>query len=98
MKLIRDEYAKIIPDEKWYNETNKISQFQFIKAKIYEELEELQVTNFEDISEWGDLFEILSTMAEFKGYDAPSILDAQMQKYEKYGGFENFVILKSNHS
>lgn len=95
MKLIRDKYDKLIPAERLHTETDKDMQYNYLRSKICEELQELIDTDCTDVYEWADLHEALFAMQQFKGIQSDQVREAQLDKFERLGGFEKFLILKS---
>lgn len=66
----------------------------FLKSKLDEEVAELKATNFKDIFEYADVFEVLIAIAEKEGISFNEIQAAMSQKNEKVGRFKRGWILK----
>lgn len=93
-KLIRDNYESIIDTDRMYIAEDISEKFIFLKDKIYEELEELSETAFNDIEEYADVIEVIYAMAEFQGIYRDEIETARINKLKKRGGFKKWLILK----
>lgn len=66
----------------------------FLKSKLDEEVAELKASNFKDIFEYADVFEVLIAIAEKEGISFNEIQVAMSQKNEKVGRFKRGWILK----
>lgn len=93
MKLIRDNYATIINPNCMVAVTEE-EALELAIAKIDEELQELKDSNFEDINEFADVFEILLSVAERKGFGFDQLWAAKSKKFFEKGGFGMNLALK----
>jgi predicted house-cleaning noncanonical NTP pyrophosphatase (MazG superfamily) len=96
MKLIRDKYEDIIENNKIFKVDNNdtILKKHLLHQKLKEEINELIDSDFKDIYEYADVLEVLETLIYFNNIQQSEVLEKKKEKKEKYGGFENFLILK----
>lgn len=93
MKLIRDNYIAIIP----LNELEcygKNYDIQHLKDKLDEEIQELKVSNFNDIEEYADVLEVLDELAIRNNISLDEIYKVKNKKNILKGQFKNGVFLK----
>jgi len=95
-KLIRDGYVNII-DHKDLDITPKtdVEKLHLILDKIKEEATEFLESNQRDPKELGDLMEVIVGWGAMNGFSLDLINAQRKDKLKKYGGFENFVVLKN---
>lgn len=94
-KLIRDNYTRMIEPERLSFSICDNHKFKLLQEKILEEIEELSLSEYEDINEWGDVIETLFAMLSFKGIDIRDVERARINKKLDLGGFNSFLVLKS---
>jgi len=87
VKLVRDKYINIIPKDQIEILTDEQSH-QWLVAKIAEETQEIIDSNFNDISEYADVFEILIALAKKNGFTKADILRARNTKLKDKGSFD----------
>lgn len=93
-KLIRDKLVDIFEPERTYVVTDKETQFEYLEAKLVEELNELTDSHYNDTEEFADVLEVLESIAHFKDLKWDDILKRKQDKLQMRGGFKNFIILK----
>ena len=92
-KLIRNKIAdKIIDSEivviKDQKELNELYFF-----KILEELQEIQLSDYRDVSEFGDLMQVVFSFARINGFSKAALLDTIFKKSEECGIHKNQVLI-----
>lgn len=93
MKLIRDKYLQIIP----LNELEiKGADYdiKYLKEKLEEELNELKQSDFKDIKEYADVFEVLEELALRNNIPILQIMIEKIQKNKDKGRFKNGIFFK----
>ena len=93
MKIIRDKYKDIIDPSKLMSVSGE-TKTQMLVEKIKEELDELAETDYSDITEFGDVVEVLFAIAGLSGITSDEILKGMKRKSEKYGKFNDGLVLK----
>lgn len=94
MKLIRDNTPDlqrgttrfVRDDEEWDI---------LLRAKLMEEAAEVSASTSKEemIAEFGDLYEVMLTLAGKKGIELEQIISSAVAKYERKGGFEVGTVL-----
>ena len=91
-KLIRDKYVDIIEAERLSNCDEEALPTLLIE-KLSEELTELDESEWQDVNEYGDVLEVLYAIAKFNGVSIEDINHARIVKAEKYGKFNEGLLL-----
>jgi len=97
MKLIRDNYVKIIPEERLFVVDPKTTPDvfkEYVVAKIYEELDELAESGYKDITEYADVYEVFLKLMEINNVTLEEVINARVSKREQFGGFDDGLILR----
>jgi predicted house-cleaning noncanonical NTP pyrophosphatase (MazG superfamily) len=95
MKLIRDGYVNMIPEERLDTSSKDYeTKLELILEKIKEEIIEYLKTKGRNPEELGDIMEAVIGLGELHGFDFGIINAQRKDKHRKYGGFKNFVVLK----
>jgi predicted house-cleaning noncanonical NTP pyrophosphatase (MazG superfamily) len=93
-KLIRDGYAEILKPDDWRQiRSGSPEHFEFLEDKVLEELTELKESDFLDVSEYGDLLEVIQSMAELKGIPWNLVVASNVEKSVSRGRFIDGIIL-----
>lgn len=98
-KLVRDKIVDIMiknnQNPNFYISENDSEFYSFLKEKLNEEITEfLNAENTEEeISEMGDILEVLDAICEFKKLDCKTIKDKKELKKNERGGFNKRLIL-----
>jgi predicted house-cleaning noncanonical NTP pyrophosphatase (MazG superfamily) len=93
-KLVRDKIPDIIKrnGEKSFTHVAEDNEYwEKLKDKLREEINEFLEN--QTIEEIADIFEVITAINEFKGWDLKKIIKMQKEKREKRGGFKNKIIL-----
>ena len=71
-----------------------------LRAKLSEEIGELQRTGYSDVGEFADVLEVLVCLAGEAGLSLSDILEARVRKADQKGSFEGgyFLISGVNHT
>ena len=98
LKLIRDKYKDIIPQDELIDGStlDHDSKEKFLYLKLLEEVDEIRTSEFNDPREYADVLEVLEAMANFHGVDLVDILTAKADKVQKFGKFNDMLILSNN--
>lgn len=92
-KLIRDNYATIIEQER-LSTAGKAQRLQYLKDKVNEELKELAESNYLDPLEYGDVIETIYAIGNLHNITNETIDVVRKAKKERFGGFEDFLLLE----
>ena len=96
MKLIRDGYVNIIDKDKLdLTEKNEIQKLDLILDKIKEEAIEFLESKQKDPKELADLMEVIIGWGQMNNLSFDIINHLRKEKNKEFGGFENFVVLKT---
>jgi len=95
-KLIRDKYIEHIAKDRLFYEKDHRKQFEFLLKKLKEELAELEETDYNDIDEWADVLDVIYAMLSHKEIYMDEVLLNRKIKNIKFGGFDDFLILRLN--
>ncbi|TAN33044.1 phosphoribosyl-ATP pyrophosphohydrolase [Patescibacteria group bacterium] len=93
-KLVRDKIPEIIKakgGQAVYHIAGSEEYWKKLKEKLLEELGEF--FSSESPHDLGDLYEVLNSMRDFKGYDAVELEKIRATKAEDRGGFKEKIIL-----
>ena len=92
-KLIRDSLADVIKHDK-VRVFKDIEEYEtLLKNKLIEELDELKESEYTDVTEYADVFEVLETLAEYFGnITFADIREEQLLKVKERGGFTSGVV------
>jgi len=98
MKLIRDGYVGVIPDDQ-LDTTIKSSEekLNLILDKIKEEATEYLESHQRDPNELADLLQVIIDWGNMNGHSFDLVNNLRKEKYNKLGGFRNFVVLKEEN-
>ena len=91
IKLIRDSIPGM-PDDKWI-EIPKSEVPMYLKAKLNEEIKELKDSDYKDLDEFADVFEVLYSLARLQRFRPKDIEIARTIKVKERGGFSNKVLI-----
>ena len=95
MKLIRDGYVGITPADQLDTTIKSPEQkLNLILDKIKEEATEYLESSQRDPNELADLMQVIVDWGNMNGYSFDLVNHLRKEKYNKLGGFENFVVLK----
>jgi len=93
-KLIRDKLDLVISAKELEVVRSTSEEYlMLITEKLYEELEELENSNFDDIDEYADVIEVLITIAKTKGISKEDIWARRIEKLYEKGGFSKGLVL-----
>lgn len=67
---------------------------KYLKEKLEEELNELKQSDFKDIQEYADVFEVLEELALRNNIPILQIMIEKIQKNKDKGRFKNGIFLK----
>jgi predicted house-cleaning noncanonical NTP pyrophosphatase (MazG superfamily) len=94
LKLIRDKYISEIPKERLTTVSPTSKEYrEFLIDKLFEELKELEHTNWKDLDEYADVYEVFTKIMELNGVTAEQVISTKARKRALLGGFDNGVIL-----
>ena len=91
IKIVRDKYKEIIPAEQLSVLSDEEAQ-NYLFAKIAEEANEMKDSNFKDIDEYADVFEVLIAIAKLNGFNKADILKARNKKNREKGSFDEKLL------
>jgi len=96
-KLVRDRIPDVIKENGDVVATGRLPEIERprqLLGKIVEELQELvQAEGDAQLAELADIYELLSSYIENKGYDWDSVAATAARKRDRRGGFEDGVVL-----
>ena len=97
-KLVRDKIPNIIEEkgEKAYTRIlNDDEYFKELLIKLEEETKEVIGTNNNEdlLEELGDVYEVIKSIAEAKGFSTEDIVEVADEKRSKRGGFKDKIFL-----
>ena len=92
-KLIRDNLAEVISAKDLKKSTDDDDFINLLLAKLDEELEELAFSDYKDVEEYADVFEVLFAIAKFHGMSREDVINTRIKKFDKRGGFDKRLIL-----
>ncbi len=96
MKLIRDFLASRIPKYELMFTDNQDEIDGLLRAKLHEEIQELEQSGFTDPEEYADVLEVLETIAARQGVSMAKILETKRDKFLDKGGFQTGLIWTGN--
>ena len=95
MKLIRDKYIDIIPEDKLDTAPKDYeTKLNLILDKIKEEIIEFLESGCRDPKELGDIVEAVIGLGEMHDISFDTVNHLRKIKLKEFGGFKNFVVLK----
>lgn len=94
IKLIRDKYDEVIPEDELEICTDPEVLRTFLEAKLAEEITELMDSNFKDVDEYADVLEVLFTLGSFNDITKEEMQSRRVKKLYEKGGFSKGLILK----
>jgi predicted house-cleaning noncanonical NTP pyrophosphatase (MazG superfamily) len=99
-KLIRDKIPDVIKQAGLECETTILDEDQYYQAlisKLLEEVHKLETaeSNGQMLQELADVYEIILSLLNAKGYTISELEDLRHNKYLESGGFEKGLCLKS---
>ena len=89
-KLIRDHIPGVTSD--MYIEVDKKTAYEYLVKKLDEEIQELKDSDFKDVNEYGDVLEILYSIAKYNKLTQKDIEVARSIKFKERGGFSNKIL------
>jgi predicted house-cleaning noncanonical NTP pyrophosphatase (MazG superfamily) len=95
-KLVRDKIPEIIEKDGKTCEIEILSDEKYLEmvdAKLDEELAEYHKDK--NVEELADLLEVIYAAVEARGSSVEELEAVRMNKYEKRGGFEKKILLKT---
>lgn len=95
-KLVRDNIPEIIEKsgKRALVDTLSDEEYEiFLERKLDEEVNEYH--DSKNVEELADILEVVIALAKTKGYDFSKLVDLQVQKAAKRGGFEKKILLIS---
>lgn len=95
-KLIRDLLDQRIPADQLRIERDPVRLEAALVDKFGEESRELAASRFADVSEYGDVFEVLYALAARRGITPAMIESARVAKLKAKGGFDRGLIYLPN--
>lgn len=95
-KLIRSKIVEYLKKDEWENEYNVAELNKLYALKIREELQEIQVSNHDDIMEFVDLIQVVYQFAKINGFTKEQIRDARIAKMAEKGWFGTTVLTNLN--
>lgn len=96
-KLVRDKIPEIIKakgGEYRIHIADEAQYWQKLKDKFLEEVSEFNKS--EDIDEMVDIFEVITAINEFKGWQVERIVNLQKDKREQRRAFSQRIILEES--
>lgn len=96
-KLIRNKYKDIIPHNKLsvVSPTESPIQYKkFLIDKIHEELDELAETDYTDIDEFADIYEVFLNIMKMQGITEQEVREARLKKLKLRGSFSDGLLLQ----
>ena len=97
-KLIRDKLSNVIPDNELELAGSEVELQGLLRAKLFEELNELNDSNYKDVDEYADLMEVILTIAEIEGVTKVDIEARRIEKLYERGGFNKGLILNRGNT
>ena len=98
-KLIRDGYVGIIPAEDLDTSLKTPEQkLDLILDKIKEEALEYLESSQRDPNELADLMQVIIDWGKMNKHSFDMVNHLRKEKFNKLGGFENFVVLKGRNT
>ena len=93
-KLIRDKYVNNIEDERLTMVSPTSTEYrEFLIDKLFEEIRELEDSDWKDVNEYADVYEVFQTLLKLNGITEEEVIRAKVSKHALLGGFENGIIL-----
>ena len=93
-KLIRDKLDLVISAKELEVVRPASQEYScLIQDKLYEELKELENSNFNNVDEYADIFEVLIAIAKTKGISKDEILSRRIEKLSEKGAFTKGLVL-----
>jgi len=86
-KLIRDHIEGVDYDE--VEDLCPLEAYEYLKAKLHEEIDELIESDYKDPYEYADILEVLMTLARYNKVKWVSVKVARRIKLIEKGGFSN---------
>jgi len=94
LKLIRDKYVNNIDDERLTRVSPTSTEYRdFLIDKLFEEIRELEESDFKDVNEYADVYEVFQTLLKINNITEEQVIRAKISKHALLGGFENGIIL-----
>ncbi len=93
-KLIRDSIPGM-PDNAWRTGTKQES-YEFLKGKLWEEVQELTDSGYKDLDEFADVLQVLMDLAKKAKFRFTDVEVARSIKLKARGGFSNKILLKKD--
>lgn len=94
LKLIRDKYVnEIDPGRLTKIEPSSEEYRQFLYEKLYEELNELELSDWKDVNEYADVYEVFMTIMNVNNITEERVMSAKMSKRCLLGGFDDGIVL-----
>lgn len=94
LKLIRDGYVNNIEDERLVRLGPDTPEYrELLIEKLYEEIRELEESDYKDVLEYADVLEVLSSLVKLNGLTEEEVLLAKHSKHSLLGGFNDGIIL-----
>jgi predicted house-cleaning noncanonical NTP pyrophosphatase (MazG superfamily) len=94
MKLVRDKYKDIIPEDKLFyiEQTDKKSLIKYLSLKLKEETQEFIDTGLTSLEELADIMEVLDTIMETFGINPDELANVAKNKNEEKGSFKDYLL------
>jgi predicted house-cleaning noncanonical NTP pyrophosphatase (MazG superfamily) len=94
LKLIRDGYVNNIEDERICILGPETPEYrEFLIEKLYEEIRELEESDFKDVMEYADVYEVFQSLLRINGITEEEVIKAKVTKHALLGGFNDGIIL-----
>ena len=94
LKLIRDGYVNNIEDERISILGPETPEYrEFLIEKLYEEIRELEESDYKDVTEYADVYEVFQSLLRLNGITEEEVIKAKVAKHALLGGFNDGIIL-----
>jgi len=95
-KLVRNNYKDIIPEARLSVVDPKSKTYkEFLFDKLEEELQELADTDWTDVEEYADVYEVFLAIMHTHGVHEDDVLKSKIEKSILHGSFSEGILLKS---